>query len=231
MPGDQPNQFVVILDKTILHPQGGGQPNDDGSLQQGDIKFKISSLATKEGDIIWHVGTFEPAGSTFTVGSEVNCQVDEVKRRLFARIHSAGHLLDIAMSMAGRSDLKPSKGYHFSDGAYVEYIGNVEEKDRKDLVEQLNENCKKIITTTPDSSHVFKKICAYEEANSLLERAGGVPAYIPHGKSLRVLKLTPEDAGCPCGGTHVEHVQDIKKVNVTKIVKKGKSIQVKYEVC
>lgn len=181
-------------------------------------------MATKEGDIIWHVGTFEPAGSTFTVGSEVNCQVDEVKRRLFARIHSAGHLLDIAMSMAGRSDLKPSKGYHFSDGAYVEYIGNVEEKDRKDLVEQLNENCKKIITTTPDSSHVFKKICAYEEANSLLERAGGVPAYIPHGKSLRVLKLTPEDAGCPCGGTHVEHVQDIKKVNVTKIVKKGKSI-------
>jgi len=48
---------------------------------------------------------------------------------------------------------------------------------------------------------------------------------------LRVLKLTENDAGCPCGGTHVEHVKDIAKIDVTKITKKGKSIQVKYEVC
>ena len=53
-------------------------------------------------------------------------------------MHSAGHLLDIAMSQAGRSDLKPSKGYHFAAGAYVEYIGEVSEPDRKSLVASLN---------------------------------------------------------------------------------------------
>lgn len=225
-----PNQFVVILDKTILHPQGGGQPNDEGHLTDGKTTFKISSLATKD-EVIWHIGTFEPVDSNFSTGSIVTCHVDEVKRRLFARIHSAGHLLDMAMTMAGRTDLQPSKGYHFAEGAYVEYIGNVEEKDRKDLVDKLNENCAKIITQTPESMAVFKKMCSYEEANTLLEKAGGVPPYIPKGQSLRVLKLTEGDAGCPCGGTHVQHVKDIAKIIVSKITKKGKNIQVKYEVC
>lgn len=57
-------------------------------------------------------------------------------------MHSAGHLLDICMTMAGRSDLKPSKGYHFAAGAYVEYIGEVAEADRKALVATMNEKAK-----------------------------------------------------------------------------------------
>jgi Ser-tRNA(Ala) deacylase AlaX len=101
--------------------------------------FKIANLVIKE-DVIWHVGTFEPteAHASFVKNTQVKCNVDEAKRRLFARVHSAGHLLDIAMTKAGRPDLKPSKGYHFAEGAYVEYIGEVGEKDRKALVDNLN---------------------------------------------------------------------------------------------
>lgn len=47
---------------------------------------------------------------------------------------------------------------------------------------------------------------------------------------MRVLKLTEEDAGCPCGGTHVAHVSDIEEINITKIQKKGKAIRVAYTV-
>jgi Ser-tRNA(Ala) deacylase AlaX len=53
-------------------------------------------------------------------------QIDENERRMLARVHSAGHLLDIAMMRAGRTDLKPSKGYHFSSSAYVEYLGKID---------------------------------------------------------------------------------------------------------
>lgn len=215
-PDSKTNQQVVVLDKTILHPQGGGQPNDEGHLTDGSVTFKVESMTIKE-EVIWHVGSFEPAGSVFAVGAEVACHVDEAKRRLFARVHSAGHLLDIAMSMAGRTDLKPSKGYHFATGAYVEYVGAVEEKDKAELLVKLNENCKNIINKTPETMSVFKKICSYEEAGRLLEKAGGVPPYIPQGANLRVLKLTEEDPGCPCGGTHVQHVKDIAGLTVSKI--------------
>ena len=79
-------------------------------------------------------------------------------------MHSAGHLLDIAMVKAGRTDLKPSKGFHFSEGAYVEYIGNVDANARDALVATLNEKCAEIISSTPESMPVFKKMCTYEEA-------------------------------------------------------------------
>ena len=48
--------------------------------------------------------------------------IDENKRRLYARLHSAGHLLDVAVSNIGLS-WQPGKGYHFPDSPYVEYIG------------------------------------------------------------------------------------------------------------
>jgi len=134
------------------------------------------------------------------------------------------------MTNAGRADLKPSKGYHFAAGAYVEYIGEVSEADRKALVASLNQHAKQIIEETPEDMRVFKKICTYDEANMHLSKAGGVPPYIPAGNDLRVLKLTADDAGCPCGGTHVEHVKDIEEVTITKITKKGKAIRVAYTV-
>jgi len=57
-----------------------------------------------------------------------------------------------------------------------------------------------------------------------------VPDYIPVGNSLRVLKLVEDDYGCPCGGTHVEHVSDIAEINITKMQKKGKNLRVSYTV-
>jgi len=139
------------LDKTILHPQGGGQPDDEGSLQNqdGSVKFKINSLKI-QGDAILHIGNFEPEDKQFEVDSLVDCNVDETKRRLYARYHSAGHLLDIAMNRTGRTDLKPSKGFHFSSGAYVEYIGNIEAKDRESAVAELTKHCNDIISETPE---------------------------------------------------------------------------------
>ncbi len=50
-------------------------------------------------------------------------------------------------------------------------------------------------------------MCTYEEAEKQLKE--GVPPYIAKGSDLRVVKLTEDDAGCPCGGTHVKHVGDI----------------------
>jgi hypothetical protein len=43
----------------------------------------------------------------------------------------------------------------------------------------LNEKCAELINNTPADRKVFKKICTYDEANSELSGAGGVPSYIP----------------------------------------------------
>ena len=75
-PNLQEGQKVVVLEKTIMHPQGGGQPSDEGYLSQGNTKFNIEALNIKD-DVILHVGKFEPPEATFDEGSQVECHVDE----------------------------------------------------------------------------------------------------------------------------------------------------------
>ena len=79
-----------------------------------------------------------------------------------------------------------------------------------------------------ESEAVWTQVLPYEEAGKTLK--DGVPSYIPKGQDLRVVKLTLEDEGCPCGGTHVQKVTDIEGIEVTKIVKKGKNTRVSYVV-
>lgn len=62
-----------------------------------------------------------------------------------ARIHSAGHLLDMAMNRCGQTELKPGKGYHFPSGAYVEYIGNIDNAIKDKLKEDLQKAVNDII--------------------------------------------------------------------------------------
>ena len=75
---------------------------------------------------------------------------------------------------------------------------------------------------------VFSKVMPYDEAGKVLQNS--IPPYIPVGQEFRVVKLTNEDEGCPCGGTHVKSVLDIVGIEVTKIVKKGKNTRVSYIV-
>jgi len=72
----------------------------------------------REENIVWHeVDTREGLKE----GAEVTLQINEDLRRLSARLHSAGHLIDMGVNKYG-CDWEAGKGYHFSDGPYVEYI-------------------------------------------------------------------------------------------------------------
>ena len=171
--------------------------------------------------MVLHFGKFTTEGAKFEVGNEVTCQIDADFRTTNARIHSAGHLLDMAMNRAGKKELKPGKGYHFVEGPYVEYIGVVPEAEGAPLCEELAKHCADIISEAKEhDTQVFRKMCTYEEAGEVLAGAGGVPGYVKEGSNLRCLKLTPEDLGCPCGGTHVHSVPEIGRIEVTAMKKK-----------
>ena len=58
----------------------------------------------------------------------------------------------------------------------------------------------------------------------------GLPENWTKGHDVRVIKLLPEDCGWSCGGTHVNHINEIGIVKVTKIKVKGKNTQVEYQV-
>mmetsp|Transcript_4257 Transcript_4257/g.6442 ORF Transcript_4257/g.6442 Transcript_4257/m.6442 type:complete len:257 (+) Transcript_4257:7-777(+) len=219
----EPDRFKIMLSQTVFHPQGGGQPSDAGKLLQGSTEFQIEQAEQdQELDNVWHIGKYL-SSSQFEADQPVTVQIDEGSRRTHAKIHSAGHLLDVAVKMLGYQ-LVPGKGYHFPQGAYVEYLGNISNEERPQAITAINETMQKLISESSEA--VKMMILKHEEAKEVIE----VPSYLPEGKPIRIIRLNELDEGCPCGGTHVKHVSEIGSVEVTKIQKKGKNIRLYYKV-
>ena len=53
--------------------------------------------------------------------------------------------MDVAMKAAG-CPLEPTKGYHYSPGAYVEYAGKLAQAERQTLQPVLQEQLVRLIT-------------------------------------------------------------------------------------
>ncbi|OBU09656.1 metal-dependent hydrolase [Morganella psychrotolerans] len=100
--------YAVILDKTLFHPQGGGQPGDTGTIGDANV---IQTAFMPEG-IIHYTDAPVPAGEA------VIC-VDAQKRLLHSRLHTGGHLLSHVMETLG---WKPTKGHHWPDEGRIQYI-------------------------------------------------------------------------------------------------------------
>ncbi|KAF9605731.1 hypothetical protein IFM89_018127 [Coptis chinensis] len=206
---------ALILDSTIFHPQGGGQPYDTGYITNAvsDFKFLVQDVRLKDG-LVFHYGEFKDCGGgecdwKIEKGLELCLFVDEQRRSLNSRLHSAGHLLDVCIRNVGLDNLEPGKAYHFPDGPFVEYKGTILQSELQKKQKELELDANALIAK---GMKVYATILSYEDA---LESCGGqLPDYIPKGSSPRILRLG-NNPGCPCGGTHVADISDIKSLKRT----------------
>jgi len=219
---DKLNMYLTF-EKTIFHPQGGGQPADEGTIEINNKSIKINGLLyDKDRDLILHKVSKEDS-DLIKLGDKVTMKINKEKRELHARIHSGGHLIDIAVAKL-KLNLLPSKGYHFAEGPYVEYKGKL---DNLDSYKEKFETLSNEVIDNSGSDKVDVQIHEFEEAKKLYE----VPDYMPKDKPVRRVKLTDYDLGCPCGGTHVKQLKDIGKMKIMKLTKKKDIIRVSYQVC
>jgi Ser-tRNA(Ala) deacylase AlaX len=162
----------------VFHPQGGGQPSDTGLIvfSGSDLKFSVQDVRSKDG-IVLHYGVFEgsnpESGIDSEKGKEVYLTVDESRRKLNSRLHSAGHLLDMCMQKVGLGHLEPGKGYHFPDGPFVEYKGSVPQEEFQVKQKELEAEANELISK---GGKVYAAILPYEEASVLC--GGSLPDYI-----------------------------------------------------
>ena len=199
--------LALIIDQTVFYPQGGGQPSDTGYISSAVINFKVEKVRLNEFGEVLHYGSY--LKGSFIKEELVVLSIDVDKRILNAKVHSAGHLLDCAVSALELSHLKPTKGFHFPEGPYVEYSGVLENHNEwiAPLELKINELVKENI-----------KITGYVLSSEEAEQKG---VWAPPGKSARVVAFDGY-LGCGCGGTHVSNTSEIGKVIIRKIkIKKG----------
>lgn len=214
----QNGRDVVYLDQTILYPQGGGQPYDKGVIQSPDTTFIVEEVRFVDGDVL-HIGRFE--GQPFMQGEDVHIVVDGDRRRLNARLHSGGHLVDMAIAKFGL-DWTPGKGYHFPDGPYVEYEGELDPERQSELQARIEAKANELIGQDLPVS------CRLVDHSELQQLCRHVPANLPINKPTRIVQF--DDFAVPCGGTHVHSLGEIQKITITKVKNKQGSIRVGYSV-
>ncbi|MBS1155486.1 MAG: hypothetical protein H6R07_1410 [Proteobacteria bacterium] len=106
---------ILRLDRTIFHPQGGGQKADKGLIGSA-----VVTHVTHNADCVDHQ---VESAEGLAVGDTVQIKLDEDWRRLNAVYHTAGHLL-AAVVEAIYPGLHAVSGHQWPGEGRVEFSGN-----------------------------------------------------------------------------------------------------------
>lgn len=222
---------VVVTKETIFHPQGGGQPSDEGTMtdKTNNVSFQVNAVRTdviNDGQVL-HVGKFASPTQTFHADSSIEQAVDEEKRLYYSRLHTAGHVLGSAVrhlledKIEGFDELKAS---HFPESAGCEFQGAIEGKWKPEIQAKVDEFINKAMPVEID----FWTEQQFRENG--LERLVPDKNFLAPGETkFRVVKIVGAEV-YPCGGTHVDTTDLCGETTVKKIARSKGISRVSYTV-
>ena len=205
-------QAVVVLDKTVLYAEMGGQTGDRGDIVvktegAGDAPvFRVEDVQKNKGGKYMHTGSL--SSGTLRVGDTVTVLVEAERNRAVRRAHSATHLLQAAL----RRVL----------GDHVHQAGSLVEPDRlrfdfthfSAVTEEQRREIEAIVNADVLGNHpVTTEELPIEEA-----KARGATALFgeKYGSTVRVVSMGEKGAVSMelCGGTHVSATGQVGLVRI-----------------
>lgn len=225
------DDHVLITKATLFHPQGGGQPSDEGTMtltSDPAAAFRVQSArmdALGSGQVL-HMGRFAGGTPPFSPGDAVTQSLDVEKRLLYSRLHTAGHVLGSAVrhllekEVEGFDELKAS---HFPDSASCEFQGLIDGKWKEPIQKKVDEFL---------AAKMPVEIAWWDEDDfrkAGLERLIPDPSLAPPGEKFRVVHIVGAEV-YPCGGTHVDTTDLCGETKVKKISRSKGQSKVSYTV-
>lgn len=229
---------VVELGETIFYVQGGGQPFDTGSISSSkhgqEQTFNVEAVRYGAGGRVLHFGQFS-SSSTFAEGETVSLKIDGERRDTNSRVHTAGHLIGLAVrnltaSTPDLKDVTELKASHYPGACFVDFKGLISGDHKASIESTANSFV---------SSNLPIKIDWYapdELKENGVITADGMPI-IASGASgkVRVVDIVSAGPGgsrgaYPCGGTHVPETGKVGKVVVRNIKRQKGNSKISYEV-
>ena len=202
----------IVLDRTVLYANSGGQPADKGTLltdKGASIPLANVVYTDQAKSEIAHLPAAGFPPVPLEVGHRVRPTVDWPVRHARMRMHTALHLLSAVLP------------YPVTGGS----VGEAESRldfdipeaglDKDEITRKLAEM---IALDAPVKSRWISD--AELEANPALVKTMAVKPPMGTGQ-VRLIEIAGLDLQ-PCGGTHVRSTAEIGAVRVTQIEKKGK---------
>lgn len=205
----------IVLDGTYFYPEGGGQPPDHGTIEWDGGRARVVDVRKNHGDVRHYVESLD--GELPDAGDEATGSIDRTRRERHRRMHTAQHVIsrvvldEYGATTAGnqihadrsRIDFEPAD---FSD-ADVEFIQ-----------ERANELIARDFPVTKAERPRAEVEAEVDEGRALLD-------LIPdHVDPLRVIEIDDVDL-CPCGGTHVDRLGEIGRIDIVNRTSKGADVE------
>ena len=200
----------VVLDRTVFYPTGGGQPGDTGWLrwEGGEAAVGPAVKGPEPGTVLHPLDGAGPP-----VGAEVELRLDWDRRHRHMRIHTALHLLSVAIPLpVTGGSIGPGKGR-------LDFDMPEAPADKAALEAEINRLIAADHAVTEDWI-----TDAELEASPGLVKTMAVKPPVGQGR-VRLIRIGAPGAEIdlqPCGGTHVRATAEIGPVRLGKIENKGR---------
>ena len=195
---------VVVLDRTPMYAEMGGQVADQGVMTADGVVFKVNNVLKNKGGKYMHYGKL--LKGSIVLGDKLTVSIDIERRKAISRAHSATHLLQSALRLVL--------------GDHVHQAGSLVEPDhlRFDFThfsaltaEEIGQVNTVMADMILEGADIETKIMPFDEAKKL-----GATALFgeKYGDTVRVVKMGDFSMEF-CGGTHLDNTAKVGMFVIT----------------
>ena len=195
---------VVVLDRTPMYAEMGGQVADHGVMTADGVVFKVNNVLKNKGGKYMHYGKL--IKGSIVLGDKLTVSIDTERRKAISRAHSATHLLQSALRLVL--------------GDHVHQAGSLVEPDhlRFDFThfsaltaEEIGQVNTVMADMILEGADIETKIMPFDEAKKL-----GATALFgeKYGDTVRVVKMGDFSMEF-CGGTHLDNTAKVGMFVIT----------------
>ena len=205
---------LVVLDRTVFYPGGGGQPPDRGLLLRASDgrSWAVRAARKSGGDIVHELEP--PEGGPPAVGDVVSADLDWDRRHALMRTHTALHALcgvvwrDYGALVTG-GNMEPGAGRMDFE---FERMGG-------DLVDEIEATVNAELDAARD---VRVNVLPRDEAFAIPDLIRTKVNLLPPGiEEIRTIEIVGLDLQAD-GGTHVANTREVGRIRVTGYESKGR---------
>lgn len=205
----------IVLDGTYFYPEGGGQPPDHGTLSWDGGEAEITDVRKNHGDVRHSVDSL--TGDPPAEGTAVEGAIDGERRENLRRMHTAQHVVSrIVLDEYGATT---AGNQIHSDRSRIDFEPAEFDEDDIERIERLsNEAIERDFRVTKANRPREEVEREVDEGRALLDM---IPDFVD---PLRVVEIEEFDM-CPCGGTHVDSLAEVGRIDIIDRTSKGADVE------
>ncbi len=209
---------IILLDKTLFYPEGGGQPYDKGRLFINGEEYRVEKVIDVENRVLHYLDRSVKVDAVNVVG-----EIDWDRRYALMRAHTGTHILLGAL-------IRVLGPHIWQAGAQKSTTIS-----RLDVTHFKVPTREQVIAIENEANRIIKegrKVRVHIMPRTLAEKKWSVKIYqggvVPYEK-LRIVEIEDWDSEA-CGGLHCSSTSEVGALKITNVTKIKEGV-IRFEFC